>query len=303
MGAATSSDTTLDSKTLSGLSKAQSVILPTTATLRSSDLKQSKDKRALVIGINYYGSDNKLNGCVNDAQAIYHLLVTQYNYDPANVLLLVDSPTSEVTRNIIISALQWLLSSSPAKDYHPNGIYPVSNSPQTMFFHYSGHGIQQSGNSLRVDNEKEAIVPSDFRDSGFIYDYELRTIINKTPKDSSLSAIMDCCYSEDNLDLKYNTEGNSDTPVTRIIGDFSETEGDVIMISACLDNQTDADTSSTGASDGALTSAILANLGGQQISCSKLLSGVTSSFTRMRIPQIASISFGRMRSLEDPFCM
>ena len=33
------------------------------------------DKRALLVGINYYGTNNKLNGCINDVENINNFLL------------------------------------------------------------------------------------------------------------------------------------------------------------------------------------------------------------------------------------
>lgn len=37
-------------------------------------------KRALLIGINYFGSANALNGCINDVKNVKEFLITLHNF-------------------------------------------------------------------------------------------------------------------------------------------------------------------------------------------------------------------------------
>ena len=39
-------------------------------------------RRAAVFGCNYAGSAHALHGCINDAHAIYEMLVYAYQFDP-----------------------------------------------------------------------------------------------------------------------------------------------------------------------------------------------------------------------------
>lgn len=82
---------------------------------------------ATLVGCNYFNSPNELHGCINDVQAMRDLLVTRYDFDPANIELLTgdapeDSPSKptgnyqgrawpdggpgQVWRRVILS-LQW----------------------------------------------------------------------------------------------------------------------------------------------------------------------------------------------------
>jgi hypothetical protein len=272
----------------------------------------SSDKSALIVGINYYGSDHELKDCINDAYAIKNMLINYYGYPESSILVITDDTKSQIqpTRQNIISGLAWLLSDSiDAKDYHPGGAYHPGTKSKKMFFHYSGHGINVNKfNSVsqndkvfdRMDNEQEAIVPIDYNSTGLIYDFQLRNIINNVNRESSLSAIMDCCYSEDNLDLAYNVEGKDNLTVRAAINDvdINETQGDVMMISSCLDNQTDSDGRN---GNGALTSAMINICTGNNYSIKTLLNNIQQNFNYNRLQQVASISFGKKHSLDDMF--
>ncbi|EAN31830.1 Caspase domain protein [Theileria parva strain Muguga] len=59
-------------------------------------------KRAVVVGSNYLGNpDAQLRGCCNDAFVFAQVLVRRFNFDPKNVILLLDSrPSPAYTRNL-----------------------------------------------------------------------------------------------------------------------------------------------------------------------------------------------------------
>jgi hypothetical protein len=40
-------------------------------------------KKALFVGINYTGTDNALNGCINDVRNLYNFVKANYSFDPA----------------------------------------------------------------------------------------------------------------------------------------------------------------------------------------------------------------------------
>ena len=48
------------------------------------------NKFALVIAINYFNTNNKLNGCINDGVNIINFLKTEFKYSPENIKFLKD---------------------------------------------------------------------------------------------------------------------------------------------------------------------------------------------------------------------
>uniref|UniRef100_A0A3B0MVR9 Caspase domain containing protein, putative n=1 Tax=Theileria annulata TaxID=5874 RepID=A0A3B0MVR9_THEAN len=64
--------------------------------------QSSPVKRAVVVGCNYLGNpDAQLRGCCNDAFVFAQVLVKRFNFDPKNVILLLDSrPSPAYTRNL-----------------------------------------------------------------------------------------------------------------------------------------------------------------------------------------------------------
>lgn len=155
-------------------------------------------KKALLVGINYLGSQNQLNGCINDVNNVERFLVS-HGFSEDNIVKLTDDQRTQraiPTRQNILDAIQWLV-----KDARPN---------DSLFFHYSGHGGQtedqpdQYGNYDEDDGYDEVIYPLDFQTNGFIIDDLLHDMLVKTlPPGCRLTALFDSCHSGSALDLPY----------------------------------------------------------------------------------------------------
>lgn len=184
-------------------------------------------KLALLVGINYIGTQNELKGCINDVLNMKNLLETKFGY--SNSILLTDNTTIKPTKNNIINNLKNLVFNS---DKHTE-----------IFFHFSGHGTQTiDRNKDEKDGNDEAIVPIDFMTSGLILDDEIYSIIKDTK--CNMKIVLDSCHSGTCVDLPYstlfNTSGklisqviNNNTPINQ--------KNDIIMISGCRDEQYSSD--------------------------------------------------------------
>lgn len=106
-------------------------------------------KKALCIGINYFGQDGELRGCINDARNIQQFLCSHFGYKPEDIVMLTDDQQDwrkMPTRQNIIDAMQWLVRGAAPND--------------SLFFHYSGHGGQtQDLNGDEDDGHDEVIYP------------------------------------------------------------------------------------------------------------------------------------------------
>lgn len=147
------------------------------------------NKRALLVGINYPGTDHALRGCVNDVMRMNDVIVNHYGFtDPNNRRILTDA--SATTANIL-ERLEWLVQGAKAGD--------------VLFFHYSGHGSQLANKDYTTDNEPdgldEIICPVDlnWRDK-VIRDDQMKAIFDKVPAGVNLTVILDCCHSGGGLD-------------------------------------------------------------------------------------------------------
>jgi hypothetical protein len=118
-------------------------------------------KKALCVGINYKGSGNDLNGCINDANAWADLLVAHFDFPKPDVKLLLETDATKVN---IVAGLKALLAGAQSGD--------------VLVFQNSSHGtyVVDQG-SDEPDRYDEAICPYDFRHD-LILDDELREIFS-----------------------------------------------------------------------------------------------------------------------------
>ncbi|KAH9037910.1 metacaspase-1 [Lactarius pseudohatsudake] len=251
-------------------------------------------KRALCIGINYFGQQAELRGCINDARNIERFLCERFGYKREDIVVLTDDqqdPRSIPTKINIIKAMQWLVGGAQPND--------------SLFFHYSGHGGQtKDKDGDEGDGYDEVIYPADFKKAGHIVDDEMHDIMVKPlPPGCRLTAIYDSCHSGSALDLPYiySTEGKVKEPnfaleagqglfsavssyargdmggvfksVTGVVKSATTGRGagrkarqtrtspaDAISWSGCKDSQTSADAVEAGSATGAMSYAFITAL-------------------------------------------
>ncbi|KAI5289602.1 Ca(2+)-dependent cysteine protease [Ascosphaera aggregata] len=157
-------------------------------------------RKALMIGINYFGQRGQLRGCINDVKNMSEFLNQNYGYAREDMVLLTDDqqhPMSQPTKANIIRAMHWLV-----KDAQPN---------DSLFFHFSGHGGQTPDlDGDEDDGYDEVIYPVDFKTAGHIVDDCMHDIMVKPLVPGvRLTAIFDSCHSGTALDLPYiySTQG------------------------------------------------------------------------------------------------
>ena len=207
-------------------------------------------KLALLIGINYTGQNNSLNGCINDVYNIKQVLTEQYDYLENNITILTDeSEIKPTTANIINKLYELAIETKTKPDI------------EEIFVSYSGHGyyIRDSSGDEK-DNKDEVIIPLNYSRAGVISDDMLNNIFSLINPNTRTIALFDCCHSGSILDLKYRY----------ISGDYNILENkncnvksNIIMISGCMDNQTSSDAyglDEARAFSGAMTSSFLHTL-------------------------------------------
>jgi len=199
-------------------------------------------RRAVMVGINYFGTQAQLRGCINDVRNMRALLTETFRWPPNCIRTLTDDdPSAMPTRANIEAALRWLVAGAQPGDI--------------LFFHFSGHGAQQEDpHGYEEDGMNETILPVDFKAAGMMPDDQLGDIIVKgLPEGVRLTAIMDCCHSGTGLDLPYTwMHGRGWKEETNPFHSM----GDVQMISGCEDDDTSSDASTVyGAAGGAMTTA------------------------------------------------
>ncbi|KAJ5046494.1 uncharacterized protein L3040_003737 [Drepanopeziza brunnea f. sp. 'multigermtubi'] len=157
-------------------------------------------RKALLIGINYFGQRGQLRGCINDVKNMSSFLYENFGYKREDMVILTDdqqNPMSQPTKQNILRAMHWLV-----KDARPN---------DSLFFHFSGHGGQTRDlDGDEGDGYDEVIYPVDFRQVGHIVDDEMhRIMVTPLHPGVRLTAIFDSCHSGTALDLPYvySTQG------------------------------------------------------------------------------------------------
>lgn len=154
-------------------------------------------KRALLVGINYFGTEAELNGCINDVRTMRAFL-QQQGFEADAMRCLTDDayqPQLQPTRLNILQGLKWLVHGAAAGD--------------VFFFHFSGHGGQQVDvHGDEEDGMDETICPVDFVREGQISDDELFALLAAPlPSGCRLTALLDCCHSGHGMDFPFTRTG------------------------------------------------------------------------------------------------
>ena len=247
-------------------------------------------KEALLIGINYNGTSNQLQGCINDTTNVQNLLQQTFSYN--NFTLLTDVTNKKPNKKNIMNELTNLLVNSKEGDQ--------------LFFLYSGHGTHTADlNRDELDGQDEMIVPLDaFSIETYISDDELSKVIKTNLKSGvKLFMLFDSCFSGTVVDLKYNYLADNLETINN--PNVSETNGQVIMISGCKDNQASEDVyiNSNGKNvfSGAMTFAFLETINtlGPKITYKTLLENMRSILSKNDYPQIPQCSSGTLIDINN----
>tara|TARA_R110002153_G_scaffold273471_2_gene444456 strand:+ start:1652 stop:2575 length:924 start_codon:yes stop_codon:yes gene_type:complete len=209
-------------------------------------------KRALLIGINYFGQNSRLNGCHADVDNMRaYLKDTGYT----EFTILKDSSADP----------KFALNTCPTRDNIVNSIRKMVRKTRrgdTLYIHYSGHGSYVRDTSGdEADGRDECICPVDFNASpgGFILDDDLyKLCVVESNPGAKLRIVFDSCHSGSAIDLPCRWVSNNRTAVENAIP--IDSNSDIIFISGCMDSQTSADAWINGAASGAMTAALLDSL-------------------------------------------
>lgn len=236
-----------------------------------------KNKKALLIGINYLNTPYQLSGCIDDTKRMNDFLTSQGFND---FKILTDLSDVKPTKKNILNELNNMIVNSVPGDI--------------LFFYYSGHGSwTYDRNNDETDGKDEMLVSSDLQ---AVLDDELKTIIQQKLRSGvTIIGLFDSCHSGTILDLKYNYLDSNNYDTYTENNKVSECNGNVIMISGCMDSQTSAEALIENKAQGALTWSFLDCLN-RNPNCTwrELLKNMreqlkTNSFSQ--IPQLSTDSF------------
>lgn len=243
----------------------------------------NNNKNALLIGINYIGTSNQLNGCINDVNCMKER-ISKNGFN--NINILTDNTNIKPTKTNIINAFRNLLINSKEGDL--------------LFFAYSGHGTYDiDRNGDEKTGYDQLIVPSDLN---VIYDDELKNILQNNLKPNvTLFAMFDSCFSGSVLDLKYQYMDSLDYDKYTENNKQLETSGKVFMISGCSDYQTSVDAFINGNANGAMTWSLLESLK-QKPNCTwrELIKNMRTLLKDSNYQQIPQFSCGNFENIDLP---
>jgi hypothetical protein len=278
-------------------------------------------RTALLVGINYLNTDNELNGCYNDVVNVAQYLRTVLGYvAPGAISILTDGNRNRVgtasplppTRQNIIAGMTALVAGMVAGD--------------EAVFHFSGHGsLVRDTNGDEVTGLDSCLCPIDYDASsasggggGVVTDDEIRALlVDRVPRGARLYVILDCCHNGSGCDIRYKYEDFSvlvrerPTPLWRTQQraftnpKYTDTAGEVFMISGSRDEQTSADAYINNAYAGALTYAVFSILRANHASIrtyswSALLRDVRHFMRVNKYTQIPQIMTGQIISPARP---
>jgi len=240
---------------------------------------------AILVGINYYGTDAELSGCHNDVDLMFSYL-RKLGCDQFKILK--DSPADEhfskedcPTKSNIICAIKDCFARMGGED--------------TLLFHYSGHGSSlRDKNRDEKDGRDECICPADYAAEGFLVDDDLNKLLvqpllqNPELAKCKVRCVFDSCHSGSILDLPFTIVSKANV----IIENKNRAACDVVCLSGCKDAQTSADAQIQGRGQGAATFALWSALSSVKKSASwmDVLLTMQTALKQARFSQVACAS-------------
>lgn len=216
-------------------------------------------RKALLIGINKIKgrADLELDGCVNDVNNMWRLLIEQYGFHPDNIRVLINE---RATKQGIIDRIKWLMTTSEADD--------------ELVVHYSGHGSQirdRNGDELE-DRLDEILCPYDLNWDDPLTDDIIRELFCLRVPGSHLTFTCDSCHSgtmsrnprkyrfiKPPMDIQLRSASRN-LKVRKIGFSRSGEVSEHVLFSGCKDNQSAADANINGQNQGAMTAALITTL-------------------------------------------
>ena len=239
-----------------------------------------KNKKALLIGINYIGTDHALNGCIDDVERMKLFLETK-GFNKFDTM--TDLTNIKPTRLNILDKIQNSVNALVEGDL--------------LFIYFSGHGSYTYDlNGDETDGKDELIVSSDLK---YIVDDEIKNILNKfSKKNVSIIGMFDSCHSGTMMDLRYQYDYMNDDYSENIMNE--KCLGNVLMIGGCMDHQYSLEVTIDEKPQGLLTSTFINimntknDLSWKELMCYMYKSIKSTHFSQ--IPQISTNIFHNIDS-------
>jgi hypothetical protein len=241
------------------------------------NITKINNKKALLIGINYINTPYALSGCIDDTDRMKEVL-TQHGFNEFKIL--TDLTSIKPTKQTILNEFKNMIVNA--------------NSGDILFFYFSGHGsYTYDRNNDETDRRDEMIISSDLK--GVLDDDLKSTLSNNMKREVTVIGLFDSCHSGTMFDLKFNYLDSNNYDKYSENEKVSECNGNVIMISGCMDAQTSAEALIDNKAQGALTWSFIETINKTpNSSWRELLKSMrdllkTNSFSQ--IPQLSTDSF------------
>ncbi|OLP92838.1 Metacaspase-1 [Symbiodinium microadriaticum] len=141
-------------------------------TLSQAQVQLPGRRKSLLVGINYFGTEAELSGCIADVKRMQPFLEQLgFPSDQQCQMVLLDAPGWPHYRRPTLAnmrqAIRWLVHDVRTGD--------------ALFFHYSGHGGREPSTS-GADGYVETLCPEDYDEEGMLLDTELfETLVLNLP--------------------------------------------------------------------------------------------------------------------------
>ena len=251
----------------------------------------SNKKAALLIGINYKGTNAELQGCENDIKNTKNMLINKYGFKENDIVVLMESSGmgNQPTRANILRYVRWLVNKS-------NSGYG------SVWFQYSGHGTYiDDRNRDETDGKDECIYTCDEK---LIVDDEFhRELVSNIHSKSKLFCFMDCCHSGTIMDLKYKYLSGNDS--SQEAHSNKSASASVIALSGCRDAQTSADAWLSGSWCGALTKTFLDVLrqSNHNLTLFEMVNKIRTQLHSGKFTQVPQLTSSKQLSPESKFVL
>ncbi|KAK9802861.1 hypothetical protein WJX73_010703 [Symbiochloris irregularis] len=266
-------------------------------------------RKALLVGINYIGSEHQLNGCINDIHNVLNFLTRYAGWptDANSLVILADDrpePQFKPTRQNMINAMQWLTAGARPGD--------------SLFFHYSGHGgtvkdptgQEEKGYDSTIctifdlpfsyrPNEDGEITMSEFATKARALLFDWQQVMNSKDVRGRMDAGMHMFQGGKEL---WNAVTHRGEPGQ----DWQETNhthgphGAVFCWSGCKDDQTSADATISGQASGAMSWALITTLEQQPDQTYAQILQNTRHMLLGKYTQIPQLAVGQKCNLDIP---
>lgn len=193
-------------------------------------------KKCLLMGLNYFGTQYELNGCINDSENLKgYLLNNRYLDENDEIIMMNEQQGGELIpkKANILNKLNELV------DYCNEN----KDKEIQIILAYSGHGYHvRDRDGDEADGWDEVLCPIDYMSAGFIVDdYLFRKFIMRLPSNVTILMLIDACHSGTIMDLKYNYMVKDNSSSYSVNGKMPATKCKCIMISGSKDSQTSSD--------------------------------------------------------------